>query len=208
MTTSVATLQSELYSFLGGRSDSTIQVASLRGLNLAQLLVAATYEPSELQLNLALSASSSTRTLAHSLITDLMTVRWVWNNTSDRLVDLFDSAPRMFKVVPPSGAYITALCSDAALLHVRPIPTLTNSLQVHYNAYPAVLLDGSSLAFSRYDDLILLIATAYCWLVLEEGEASATLDKLIDRISPTMLLTTESGKRLVRMKEVASGINV
>jgi hypothetical protein len=177
MATTLTTFQSRLVGPIG-RDDSVADGFITQGVNFACILVALLFEPQELQATGSLTISGSGSSVSLATLTRLRVLKDVYNATSSLKVW---SIPyeRFNFVVPTETGNVRFYSRDGATLYVKPSPSVSNTLTVHYSQFPSVVASGTDeISFSDKDSLVEAYALAYAMGCLEETEQGQFWQKL------------------------------
>jgi hypothetical protein len=214
--TQVSVLLPEIYAMHGGRDDAVMLQAALRGINLAQLIITQLFCPHEVLWKSApilIAAGAASMTTGNidgvNYLSLIGAARYDEITGSEYELDVFSDYSRMFKVVPTTGAYPRAVCDYGSSLRFFPhTDTSAWYLTFRYRRKPNLVTSGSSLvAFQDYDEMIILLASTYCWLVFEEKENYDLFNGVIDKLSTILSSPVPTGK-LVELRSVLHGANI
>jgi hypothetical protein len=214
--TQVSVLLPEIYAMHGGRDDAVMLQAALRGINLAQLIIAQLFCPHEILyksspiLIAAGAAQMSTGNIdGVNYLSLLGAARYDETTGKEYELEVFSDYSRMFKVVPATSTYPRAVCDYGSAIRFFPyIDASAWYLTFRYRRKPNKVTSGSSLvAFQDYDEMIILLASTYCWLVFEEKENYDLFNGVVDKLNTIFSSPVPTGK-LIELRSVLHGANI
>lgn len=191
--TTVDDMRGEIYEALGGRDDSVVQVAALRGLNAGVYTAYRILEPPESRVEGSLNCGSASGRIdwTSGLTRCDGRIEWVTNDDNDDAKVWLLSHHLLDVLWLPTSGSIQFYSMYGEYFYYRPIPTASETLTVGHIQYPERLDDGSdTIPYAKHEEYILSIATALTFLVLEEVESGSAWTQLADRFNiPAQLVS-------------------
>lgn len=171
-------IQTELIANLGGRDDTDAIAAIKRGINAGIFAAAFTFEPPELRTTGNLIATNGGGSVLITSLTRPLRIESVYNTTGSAPV--YSLPYKMLEILwLPTSGNVQFYSMFGNSMYYKPDPTGNETLLTSYLQYPARLDDDSDLyPFNTAEDYVLVLATAYAFAFLEEGETSAMWAKL------------------------------
>jgi len=180
--TTINDMLSEVYSGLGGRSDSLAQVASLRGLNAGIQLYNLVNEPPESRTRQNYSTGGGGSFNWVTTLTRPLRVEQVRNSSNSNKPVWFIPYPMWdltLHLHPTSGSCLFYTLYGT-WFYYRPEPTTAETLVLTTLVYPARVVAGDDYPFAAGEDYVISVAHTFAFLVLEEGDSAKLWTQLAD----------------------------
>lgn len=181
--TTVDEMRAEIYEGLGGRDDSVIQEASLRGLNAGCYSAFLLFQPPECRVRADLNCGSSDGWVSYSTALTRPFRFEAVRNTDDADKKVWPVEFNLWDILrmPTSGS-IQFFALYGTDFYYKPIPSASETVRIWYMQYPARLTAGDGvIPYPKHEDYILSIAQAFSFLVLEEDQSAGVWNQLADR---------------------------
>lgn len=173
MPRSIADLVDDATSSLGRSDDSVAEAWALTGLNIANMVVASAFQPSEARSNAVLVATSAQYYASYAAACPrLLLLDRVYNETDDNPMfalpfQLLDNLlPRTAGEAPRFYAL------HGTILHYRPKPSGNTNLRIWYLANPTWLNTDSIIPYEGFDHIYQVVANQFTAAMAEEVETA------------------------------------